>query len=130
MGTNSRRAQLLMWHSAACRTVPHNSVRPKQPLVPLNSAKPETGYAFQATQVIQLGAADAGGTQDFNLINHLGVGGENALYSLAEADLAHSKAGLGPGALGNYGAFEGLQAFFIALLDPYVHADGVARGEL
>src|SRR5437016_2639503 len=86
--------------------------------------------AFQAAQVIQLGAADARGTQDFNLVNHLGVGGKNTLHSLAEADLAHSKAGLRSGALGNHSAFESLQSLLITFLDPYVHTDGVARGEL
>ena len=68
--------------------------------------------------------------QDFNLVNHLGVGGKNTLHSLAEADLAHSKAGLRSGALGNHSAFESLQSLLITFLDPYVHTDGVARGEL
>src|SRR5216684_2759164 len=53
------------------------------------------GLALEPAQVIKLGAADFGGAYHVNLVDDLGVDGEDTLHALAETDLADGKAGLG-----------------------------------
>ena len=56
---------------------------------------------------------------------------ENALHALAEADLADGDGFAHAGVLaGDDGAFKRLQALFVAFLDLYVDADGIAGTEL
>ena len=55
---------------------------------------------------------------------------EDALYTMAKADLAHGKAGLRAAATRNDHALKCLQAFLVAFLDLHVYADAVARHEL
>ena len=83
----------------------------------------------QRAQVIQLGTAHAGRTNDLNLFDHLRVQREDALDTLAKAHLADDEAGLRSLALCDDQPFEHLHAFFVAFLDLYVDPHGVARFE-
>src|SRR5690348_9083959 len=85
------------------------------------------GFALQLPQVEQLGAADLVRTDYLNLVQNLGVEREDTFHALAKADLAHGKAALRPFALGDDRAFKRLHALFVAFLDLYLYADGVAR---
>src|SRR5438270_7681805 len=85
--------------------------------------------ALQTTQVIQLRPTHLCRADDLNLIDDLGVQGEDALYALSEADLADGEARLQSAALFDHGAFEYLHALFVAFFDLHVHTDGVARRE-
>src|SRR5579859_110507 len=95
----------------------------------LNLAQPG-GLALEFAQVEQLGAAHLVGTNDLNLVDHLGVEGEDALHPLSKADLAHGKAALRAVALGDDRAFERLHALFIAFFDLDLNADRIARVHL
>ena len=86
-------------------------------------------FAFEAAQIVELGAADFRGAQQLHLVDHLGIEREDTLHAVAEADLAHGEAGLRPPAARDHHAFERLQAFLVAFLDLDVHPDGIARHE-
>src|SRR5208282_612181 len=88
------------------------------------------GLALEPAQVVKLGAADFGGAHNFDLVNDLGVDGEDAFHALAETDLANRKTGLGAPRPGNDHAFERLQALFLAFSDPNQHLDGIAGTKL
>ena len=69
----------------------------------------------------------------FDLVDDLGVEGENALHPLPKAHLAHGKGTLGSFVDGDDEAFEGLEALFIAFLDLDLDANLVAgdkRGQI
>src|SRR5262249_53516698 len=85
------------------------------------------GLAFQFAQVEQLGAAHLVGACDLHFVDDLGVEREDALDALPKADLAHGKASARAVAARDNGAFKRLHAFFVAFLDLYLDADGVAR---
>src|SRR5437016_13494013 len=85
------------------------------------------GLALQSAQVVQLGAADAAGSDHVDVIHHLGVHRKNALHSLAEADLPDRDAFAHPRAIaGDEGAFKRLEPFLVAFLNLDVHLNGVA----
>ena len=86
-------------------------------------------FAFESAQIVELGAANFGGAQQIDLVDHFGVDGKNALHALAKADLAHSEAGLRPVVALDDHAFKGLQSLLVAFLDLHVDADGVARAK-
>src|SRR5437764_15488973 len=74
----------------------------------------QTGSCAAAgAQEVQLGAADARGAQDFDLVDDLGMNGENTLHAMTKADLADGEAGLGAAAAGDDDAFKRLQAFLV-----------------
>ena len=52
------------------------------------------GLALEPAQVVKLGAANFRRTHDVNLVDDLGVDGENTLHALAETDFADGKARL------------------------------------
>ena len=52
--------------------------------------------AAQSADVEELGAAHLVAADLLDLVDHLGVEGEDALDALAEAHLAHGKGALGP----------------------------------
>src|SRR5262249_43365279 len=103
--------------------------------------------ALALAQVVELGPADLGLLHDLDLLDRLRVEGEDALDALAERDLAHGDRGPRPAApQPDHDAFEDLHALALGLLglralralgvfldrgllDPHVHAHGVARGE-
>src|SRR6185437_10458066 len=59
------------------------------------------------------------------------VDGEDALDAMAEADLADGDALTHSAVVaGDHDAFKGLEALFVAFLDLYVDADGVAGAKL
>src|SRR4051794_40878626 len=74
--------------------------------------------AFQRAQIVELGAADAAGAHDIDVIDHLGVHREDALHALAETDFADGDAFPHAHAVaGNQYAFKSLEAFFFTFLD-------------
>src|SRR5215831_16610910 len=89
-----------------------------------------SGLALELAQVEQLGAAHLIGAHYLNFIEDLGVEGENSLYALPKADLAHGKAAAGAVAPGNDGAFKSLDAFLVAFLDLDLDTDSVAGIDL
>src|SRR5574341_348195 len=113
---------------AQCRPIP--GILQRKLLFGVLGLAQAGGLALEIAQVEQAGAAHARGTHHLHLVDDLGVQGEDALHALSEAHLAHGEAAMGAAAAGDDGAFEGLQALFLAFLDAHVHADGVARGEL
>src|SRR5208337_2211903 len=88
------------------------------------------GLALEPAQVVKLGAADFRRAHHVNLVDHLGVDGEDTLHALAETDFADRKAGLRASLPGNDDAFEGLQALFFAFSDLDLHLDGIAGTKL
>jgi hypothetical protein len=87
-------------------------------------------FAFEATEVIQLGSANPAGADDVDMIDNSGVHRENALDALAEANLADGDRFTHSGVVsGDYGTFEDLQALFVTFPDLDVDFDGVARPE-
>src|SRR5262249_59899111 len=64
------------------------------------------GFALESAQVIELGAPDARGTNDFHLVDDLGIHGEDAFYSLAKTHLAHGEAGLWTSCPGDHDPLE------------------------
>src|ERR1700721_2799313 len=84
------------------------------------------GFAFEAAEVVELGAANFGRAQQVDFVYHFGMDGENALHALTKTDLAHGEAGLRSTVALDDHAFEGLQTLLIAFLDLHVHAHGVA----
>src|ERR1035441_5437629 len=90
----------------------------------------ETGsLAAQTTEVEELGAPNLVGAELLNLVDDLGVVGEDALYTLAEAHLAHREGGLGAAVGCDDHAFKGLEALFLALANLDLNADGVRSEE-
>src|SRR5581483_7526536 len=89
------------------------------------------GLALEPAQIIQLGAAHAAGAHHIDVIDHRRMNRKNALHALPEADLAHGDGFAQAAVLArDHGAFEGLQALFVALSDLHVNANGVARTKL
>src|ERR1035437_9527000 len=87
----------------------------------------ETGsLATQTTQVEQLGAPNLVGAELLNLVDDLGVVGEDALDTLAEAHLADGEGALRSLAGCNDHSFKSLEAFFLAFANLDLYADGVA----
>src|SRR5665213_3184327 len=90
----------------------------------------ETGcLAAKAAEVEQLRPADLVGADLFDLVDDLGVVGENALDALAEAHLANGEAALGALFAGDDHAFKSLETLFFAFSDLYLYPDSVARSE-
>ena len=89
------------------------------------------GLALQAAQVIQLGPAHLARAHHVDVIDHLRMDREDALHSLAEADLAN-RDGLAQAGIvaGDQRSFESLEALFVAFLDLDVDPQGVAGPEL
>src|ERR1700733_1379201 len=87
--------------------------------------------ALQAAEVIKLRPANAPAAHEVNVVNHRRLHGENTLDTVAETDLANSD-GLAHSRIlaRDHGAFESLQALFVAFPDLDVHANGVAWTEL
>src|ERR1700680_2665773 len=85
---------------------------------------------LEPAQVVKLGAPDFGRAHDVNLVDDLGVDGENTLHALAETDLADRKTGLGAALPRNDDAFERLQALFFAFSDLDQHLDRIAGTKL
>ena len=91
----------------------------------------QTGsLAAQTAQVEELGAADLVAANLLDLVDDLGVVGEDALDALAEAHLANGKGALGSLAAGDHNAFKRLKTLFFAFLDLDLNANLVAGGEL
>src|SRR4051794_26722902 len=89
------------------------------------------GLAAESTQVIQFRAPHAPGAHHVDMIDHPRMDWEDALHTLAEADLANGDALAHAGIIaGDDGAFKRLEALFIAFLDLYVDTDRVARAKL
>src|SRR6201991_822156 len=87
--------------------------------------------AFQATQVVQLRAADLTLTLHFDRVDSAAVGLEHALHAGAVRDLAHGEGGMqAAAALGNDDTFERLDALAVTFLDLDVDDHGVARTEI
>ncbi len=86
-------------------------------------------FAAQAAQVEELGATDLVAADLFDLVDDLGVEGEDALDALAEAHLADGEGALCAAAAGDDHAFKSLEALFLAFLDLDLNANGVARRE-
>src|SRR6266581_8124167 len=112
-----------------------------QPLL-LHAAR----LALAPAQVVELGPAYLGLLHHLDLLDRLRVHREDAFHPLAEGDLAHGDGGPGPVAPEpDHDAFEDLDALalgllvlallplplflHLGLLDPHVHAHGVARVE-
>src|SRR5215472_4415271 len=91
----------------------------------------ETGsLATQTAEVEELGAANLVGADLLNLVDDLGVVGEDALDALAEAHLADGEGPLGSLAAGDHHALERLQTLLVAFLDFHLHANLVAGAEV
>src|SRR5690606_15545025 len=89
------------------------------------------GLAAQVAQVVQLGATDAAAGGDLDLLDHRGVHGEGALDTDAVADLADREGLPGARALPpDHDALEDLDTGPVALGDPDVHVERVARAEV
>ncbi len=86
-------------------------------------------FATETAEVEELGAADFVGANLLDLIDDLGVVGEDALDALAEAHLANGEGTLCALAACDDHAFEGLEALFLAFLDLDLDANGVAGCE-
>src|SRR5260370_29961863 len=84
------------------------------------------GLAAQSADVEELGAAHLVAADLFDLVDDLGIEGEDALDALAEAHLAHGEGALRSLVDGDYEAFKRLQAFFVAFLDFDLDANLVA----
>ncbi len=85
----------------------------------------------QFADVIQLRPADSSGADDFDLVDDLGVQGENALHTMPKGNLADGEGGSDAAVFeANTNALEHLDAFLIAFLDFDVNFDGVTRIEL
>jgi len=95
-------------------------------------AFPETSrFAFKPSQVVKLGPANPARTHKVNVIDYRGVDGENALDSLAEADLANCDGLAQSGVVASdYSAFERLQPLFVTFPDTNMDSDRIARPEL
>jgi len=65
-----------------------------------------------------------------NLIDHLGVEGEDALHALPKAHLANRKGALRPVVDRDDEALESLQTLLISFFDPHLHANLVAGHEV
>src|ERR1700759_2245643 len=85
--------------------------------------------AAKSAEVEELRAANTGATNLLDLIDDLGVKGEDTLDALAEAHLANGKAALRSVIAGNHDTFKCLEALFIAFLDLDLHAHCVAGDE-
>src|SRR6516162_9871759 len=68
------------------------------------------GLAAQSADVEQLGTADLVAANLLDLVDNLGVEGEDTLDALAKAHLAHRKGALRPAVDGDDQAFKRLQA--------------------
>jgi hypothetical protein len=91
----------------------------------------ETGsLATETAEVEELRAAHLVGADFLDLVDNLGIVGEDTLDTLAEAHLADGEGALGALLAGNDHAFERLEAFFVALFDLHLHANGIAGGEV
>src|SRR6202047_4352783 len=88
------------------------------------------GLALESAPVVKFRAPDFSGAHHVNLVDDLGVDGEDALHALAETDLADGKARLGASLPGNDDAFERLQALFFAFSDFDQHLNRIARSKL
>src|SRR5208282_3972348 len=88
------------------------------------------GLALEPAQVVKLGAADFSGAYDVNLVDNLGVDGENTFHTLAETDFADRKTWLGASRPGNDDAFERLQTLLFALSDLDQYLDRIAGTKL
>src|SRR6185437_4628253 len=96
---------------------------------PFNLA--QTGsLATQTAEVEELGAANLVGADLLDLVDDLGVVGEDALDALAEAHLANGEGALGALAAGDNHALERLQTLLVAFLDSYLHANLIAGAEV
>src|SRR5580698_7434415 len=104
-------------------------VETKRALLLLNFLQSRS-LALELAQVIQLGAADFGGPHHINLVNDLGIDGEDTLHTLSKADLADGKARLRASLPGNDHAFKRLQALFFAFSDLDQHLDRIAGAKL
>src|SRR5579862_2641284 len=87
------------------------------------------GFAAESAEVEELGAAHLGGADFLDLVDDLGVEGEDALDTLAEAHLADSEAALRTVFAGDHDAFKCLEALFIAFFNLDLHAHCVAGDE-
>src|SRR5437660_5578028 len=74
-------------------------------------------FAFEAAKVEELGPPYLVGADYFNLGEHFGIQGEDALDALAEADLADGDACLRSITPGNHCTFEGLDTFLVAFFN-------------
>jgi len=86
--------------------------------------------ATQLTDVVELGAADASGADNLDLIDDLRVKRKNSLDTMPEGNLAHREGRPSTTMFHcNTNAFEHLDALFVAFLDLDVNFDGIARLE-
>jgi hypothetical protein len=95
-------------------------------------AFPQAGrFALEPAQVVELRAAYAAGANQVDVIDHGRVDGENALDTLAEADLAHRDGLAESGVVArDDSAFERLQPLLVTFLDAHVDANRVPGPEL
>src|SRR5215475_12850447 len=88
------------------------------------------GLAAQVAEVVQLGATDPAAGHDLDLVDGRGVHREGPLHADAVADLADGEGLACPAALAaDHHALENLDPGPVALLDPDVHLQRVARPE-
>src|SRR5262245_52415231 len=87
-------------------------------------------FALKIAKEEQFGSPYARGTHDLNLVDDLGIRGEDALDALTEAHLTHGKAALRAVPSRNHDTLKCLKSLFVAFLDSNLHTDGVAWLEL
>src|SRR5579859_2112658 len=85
--------------------------------------------AAESAEIKQTGAAYLRGTDQIDLVDHLGMERENALHAVSETHLPDSKAGLRAIVALDHDAFKSLKALFVAFLDLHVNTDRVAGTE-
>jgi hypothetical protein len=89
------------------------------------------GFATQTAEVIQLCAADSAGSNHVDMVHNGSVQGEDALYALTETHFPNSDSFAHAFIVaGDHGAFECLEAFFIAFLNLYVDTNSVSGSKL
>jgi len=89
------------------------------------------GFASQTAKIVQLGATNAAGANEVDVVDDRSIHGEDTLNTLSEAHLANRDGLTHPRVLaGNDNTFEYLKAFFFTFLNLYVDPDGVAGAEL
>ena len=87
------------------------------------------GFAAKPAKIKQARTAHLGRTHQVDFVDHSRMDRENALYSLAEADLAHGETGLRAVVALDHYALEGLHALFVTFLDLHVNPNRVTGTE-
>src|SRR5262249_34971341 len=90
-----------------------------------------SGFATKLADVIQLRAAHAAGSHNFDFIDHFRVQRKDSLDAMSKRNLAHREGrAISAMFLSDADAFENLDAFFVAFLDFHMDFHGIARLEI